>query len=76
MEILFPRGDAMARGRVISRKRDANGNPTGRQHDNPILNTRIYNVQFDDGEISELAANVIAENLYANVTRKGTSISS
>ena len=71
MEILFPRGDAMARGRVISRKRDADGNPTGRQHDNPILDTRVYNVQFDDGEISELAANVIAENLYAQCDPEG-----
>ena len=71
MEILFPCGDAMVRGRVISRKRDADGNPTGRQHDNPILDTRAYNVQFDDGEISELAVNVIAENLYAQCDPEG-----
>ena len=39
-ELLLPRGDAMARGRVVSRKRDSDNNPVGRAHSNPILDTR------------------------------------
>jgi hypothetical protein len=33
---------------------------------NPILDTRIYEVEFPDGEVLEYAANVIAENLYSS----------
>jgi len=64
-QVLLPRGDTLARGRVKCRKRDAHGNPTGRANANPILDTRSYLVEFDDGEITELAANVIAESMYA-----------
>ena len=64
-EILLPRGDKMARGQVICKKCDANGNPIGRSNQNPILDTQLYEVDFQGGEMTELAANVIAESLYA-----------
>jgi hypothetical protein len=39
-EISIPRGGSMVKGRVKSRKRDADGNPIGRADANPILDTR------------------------------------
>ena len=40
---------------------------SGTYHDNPILNTMIYDVEFPDGEVREYSANIIAENMYSQV---------
>ena len=37
----------------------------GRTHVNPILNTRMYQVEFAGGEVTESTANVITESIYA-----------
>ena len=58
--VMLPRGNSYARGKVIVRKRDVDGNAVGRSNYNPILDTREFNVKFDDGEVSELTSNVIA----------------
>ena len=63
--VMLPRGNSYARGKVIGRKRDADGNDVGRSNDNPILDTREYSVEFDDGEVSKLTEHVIAESMYA-----------
>ena len=39
----------MARGEVVSRKQDVDGNPIERENDNPILGSHWYEVEFDDG---------------------------
>ena len=70
-EILLPRGDQMARGHVVARSRDANGNVMGRSHTNPILDTRTYQVEFTGGEVTELTTNVIAESMYAQCDSNG-----
>ena len=49
--------------RVKRRKRDAAGNPIGESNPNPILDSRIYELEFPDGRIEEYAVNTIAENL-------------
>eukprot|EP00804_Cyclotella_cryptica_P017277 CCRYP_016828-RA/>CCRYP_016828-RA protein AED:0.02 eAED:0.02 QI:0/0/0/1/0/0.5/2/0/461 len=49
-EVMLSRGDRMARGKVVRRKRNAKGNPIGRANNNPILDTSQYEVQFADGE--------------------------
>ena len=64
-EILLPRGDTIARGQVVCWKYDANGNPIGRSNQNPILDTCLYEVEFPGGQVTELAANIIAESMYA-----------
>ena len=63
--VMFPRGNSYARGKTIVWKRDADGNSVGRKNENSILHTREYHVEFDDGEVSELTANVIAYSMYA-----------
>ena len=45
-EIFLPRGDQMARGHVVSKSRDVNGNVMGRSHTNPIMYMRMYQVEF------------------------------
>ena len=61
---MLPRGSTLARGRVIERKRDHEGNFIGRSNANPILDTREYKVKFEDGDVTELTANAIAESMY------------
>ncbi len=58
-------------GTVVSRKRDAHGNPVGHANPNPILDTRIYQVTFPDGDTAEYSTNIIAESLYSQVDSKG-----
>eukprot|EP00546_Thalassionema_frauenfeldii_P011116 CAMPEP_0178911100 /NCGR_PEP_ID=MMETSP0786-20121207/9490_1 /TAXON_ID=186022 /ORGANISM="Thalassionema frauenfeldii, Strain CCMP 1798" /LENGTH=89 /DNA_ID=CAMNT_0020583475 /DNA_START=46 /DNA_END=312 /DNA_ORIENTATION=+ len=57
--------------KVTKRLRDHRGNPIGTAHDNPILDTRMYEVEFFDGSKQALSANVIAENLFASVDEEG-----
>ena len=71
VDIILPRGNEMSRGRVTGRKRDIDGNTTRRAPDNPILYTREYNVQFEDGEVTEFTANVIAKYMYAQCEPDG-----
>ena len=44
---------------------DNDDNVIGRANKNPILDTRGYVVEFEDGEQAELAANTIAKSMYA-----------
>jgi hypothetical protein len=70
-EVLFPRGDDMKFGKVVHHLTDENNLPIGKANDNPILDTRKYIVAFDDGEQLEYAANIIKENIYAQVVPEG-----
>jgi hypothetical protein len=63
-ELMLPKGGVMVKGRLTTRKRDGDCNPVGSANDNPILDTRTYIVDFDDGDQTELTANMIAESLY------------
>ena len=65
VDLLLPKGGTMTRGRVTAQKRKADSNPKGRANSNPILDTREYTVTFDDGDVTELTANLIAESMYA-----------
>ena len=65
----------VAKAKVTGRKRDADGNPIGKRHCNPMLDTREYEVEFPDGATDVFTANIIAENLYAQVDDEGNSYS-
>jgi hypothetical protein len=64
-EVLLPLGGVLRWGKVISCKHDADGNTVSQAQDWPILDTRTYDVEFDNGTITELTANKIAECMYA-----------
>ncbi len=55
----------MTKGCVMARKKEASGNPKEHANPNPILDTREYTVTFDDGDVTDLTANLIAESMYA-----------
>jgi hypothetical protein len=55
---------------VIRRKTDHLGNPLGKAHANPLLNTREYEVELEDGTYDSYFANTIAENLSANAMQR------
>ena len=71
-EVNLPRGGVMRSGKVTGRKRSADGSLLGTRNDNPILDTRMYEVEFPDGEVTEFTANVIAENMWAQCNLDGT----
>ena len=70
--VLLPRGDTLNEGVVLNQKRTADGNLLqGKESTNPILETRVYEVQFPDGGISEYTTNIIVESLYSNCDDNG-----
>ena len=72
MELALDRGgDRPEFAKVKKRLKDANGRPIGVANDNPILDSRMYEVEYNDGHTASLAANVIAENLFAQVDQEG-----
>lgn len=70
-EVMLPRGGESVRAKVIGRKHDRDGRPVGVRNANPILDTREYEVEFQDGSTDIYAANLIAENMYAQVDSEG-----
>ena len=50
---------------------DEDGRPIGRPSNNPLLDSRKYEVEYTDGTTEILAANTIAENLLAQVDDQG-----
>ena len=70
-EVLLPQGDEMKAGTAKARLKDKDGNVVGSSNDNPILDTRVYEVVFPDGNIKSYAANEIATNMYSQVDTKG-----
>ena len=61
----------MARGHVVAWSCNINGSIMGRAHTNPILDTRMYQVEFAGDEVTELTTNVIAESMYAQQDTNG-----
>jgi hypothetical protein len=54
-EVLLPKGNNLVLGKLIGRKRDGDDNPIGVAHKNPIFDTRLYQVQFPEGQVEELS---------------------
>lgn len=74
MELALPRGDdgtIMVHARVTKRVKDNEGIPIGTASHNPLLDSRKYEIEYADGNVEELTANIIAENLIAQVDEEG-----
>ena len=72
MELALPRdGDGPTFGRVKKRIKDNDGNPVGVANENPILDTRMFEVEFLDGHTAAMSANAITENMFAQVDSEG-----
>jgi hypothetical protein len=64
-EVDLPHHGTVLQGKVKRRARDADGVLFGAANNNPILDTRMSQVEFPDSSSSEYAANKIAENMYS-----------
>jgi hypothetical protein len=69
--IILPKGDRSELATVKGRKRDAEGLFIGRKHKIPALDSRIYIVEFPDGEEQEVSYNALAEHLFSQVDSEG-----
>jgi hypothetical protein len=70
-QVMLPREDQMLLATVRKRATNEMGAPIGTANTNPIMDTRVIEVEFDDGVVLEYAANVLAENLYTQVNQEG-----
>jgi hypothetical protein len=70
--VILPGRDGLeVLAKVKSRKRDHNRKAIGNKNENPILDTRVYNVEFPDGHLEEYSTNKIAEALYSQIDEEG-----
>jgi hypothetical protein len=57
--------------RVVKRLRDNERRPIGIANQNPIVDTREYEVEFLDGHRESLSANTIAQHLFSQIDEEG-----
>ena len=70
-KLLLPQNDQMVLSKIIKRKRNADRSLVGKNNYNPILDSRIYEVEYPDGSATEYAANEITECLYLQTDDNG-----
>jgi Reverse transcriptase (RNA-dependent DNA polymerase) len=70
-QVILPRGDHNEIAKVLGRKKNSNRNYIGRAHRNPILDSRIFRVQFSDGDEKDIMYNMLAEHLFSQVDAEG-----
>ena len=54
-------------GGVAKRSQGLDGEAVGSAHDNPLFDTREYDIEFTDVSVDKYIANVITENMFAKV---------
>jgi hypothetical protein len=73
-EVVMDLGDqGPKRATVKQCARDRDDNLIGCAHKNPLLDTREYEIDFEDGTTDRYLDNVISENLYSQVDSEGRS---
>ena len=72
MELAIDRGeDGSTFARFTKRLKDAEGRPIGVANYNPVLDTRMNEIDYADGYNAILADNTIAKNLFAKFDAEG-----
>ena len=61
-----------ATGKVIKRARTEGGELFGKADANPAKDTREYDVEFEDGDVTPYTANIIAANMISEVDASGS----
>ena len=69
MEFGLCKGDGAALTKAVVERRAVGneGQPVGIYNSNPLLDSRIYEVEFVDGSTDVLMANIIAENILSQI---------
>ena len=72
MELALDRGGGQLKYERVKKWSKYNqGRPIRIASDNPIIGTRMYEVKYQYSHTAALAANIIAENLFAQVDEEG-----
>ena len=66
-EVLLPKGGEKKKAIFKKRKRRPDGIPMGIQNNNPLLDSKEYEVEFPDGATDKFTANLITENMMSQV---------
>ena len=72
-EIAFQLEENNVAGKVKGRTLGPDGRTSGIYHEDPRLNSMIYDVDFPDGQIKEYSANMIAKNMLTQIDSEGMS---
>ena len=67
-------GDMEDFGVVKGRKRGQDGRYIGQYHENPVLDTSVYEVEFSDGRVESYFANQIVESIIMNTDAEGNTL--
>ena len=70
-EVSLPHGDSQQTGKVICQVRDQDSELTGTAHNNLILDTCSYQVEFPDSQLGEYSTNVITQNMLSQCDLDG-----
>ena len=70
-EVQMQLDDVALGGRVKRRALGPDDQMTGKYDTNPYHNSILYEVEFDDGQVCDYSANVIAESMLAQVDSDG-----
>jgi hypothetical protein len=68
---LLPNDDSQAIAWVVQQATDEDGHLIGTFNENPLLNTLLYECEFNDGSTREYAAKTIASNIFMEVDADG-----
>ncbi len=68
---MIPCSNTFACGIIVSCKHNAEGNIIGHAHDNPILDSCVYDIELADRKVTALTANAIAKAMYAQCDPDG-----
>src|SRR6056300_2119734 len=73
MQVGLPRGaeGELEPATVRRRIEDSEGRPSGVARSNPLIDTRRYEVEYEDGNTEVLSANLLAENILQQVDEHG-----
>ena len=53
-KVMLPKdGHTFATGRVVKRARNQDGELIGKEHQNPLLDSSVYEVEFEDGSVEK-----------------------
>ena len=71
--MLLSHEDSQAIAQVVRRAVNDEGRMIGTFNENPLLNTLLYECEFNDGTTKEYAANTIASNIFLESDADGFS---
>ena len=71
VDLMVPHVSSESRGLITKRARDNDGNPMEHANTIPILDSRQYDVEVEDGTEAKLMANAISQMMYAQFNIDG-----